>query len=321
MESIICTTCRVQISNQDESRSHYKSQFHTYNLKRKYVSLKPVSLEIYEEKLKESALLAPAEEKSLLCECCQKEFHTQKALNKHLKGKQAATEQKIVEHSITCLFCNLESENIEINIKHMLQVHGFFIPNLEEIKDIDSMLKYLHKKVRELLLCLYCNNRQGHNFKSVQSVQQHMLNKQHCFLNTDEDEEEFKEFYLQENNEILNSEEEEIKSGNYSDVASQGSINSSHMIPAEFLPTGELRLNNGKILGSKEYQKYYKQFHRPLPQRKKQLLEIVAESHETIGNNYQWKSHREIPSDDIREKTLKQGLKNNMLQHHFRKQN
>ena len=288
MESIICTTCRVQISNQDESRSHYKSQFHTYNLKRKYVSLKPVSLEIYEEKLKESALLAPAEEKSLLCECCQKEFHTQKALNKHLKGKQAATEQKIVEHSITCLFCNLESENIEINIKHMLQVHGFFIPNLEEIKDIDSMLKYLHKKVRELLLCLYCNNRQGHNFKSVQSVQQHMLNKQHCFLNTDEDEEEFKEFYLQENNEILNSEEEEIKSGNYSDVASQGSINSSH---------------------------------RPLPQRKKQLLEIVAESHETIGNNYQWKSHREIPSDDIREKTLKQGLKNNMLQHHFRKQN
>ena len=330
MENSTCTTCRVPLSSQEDSRNHYKSDFHTYNLKRKYVSLGPVSFTIYEQKQKEMASLTITDPKKIICECCKQEFQTQKALYKHVKRNQVTTEQKAIDCDLTCLFCNLVSENIESNLKHMLQLHGFFIPNLECVKDLDSLLKYLHKKIRELYICLYCNHRKGHNFNLTSSVQQHMIDKQHCFLNTDEDEEEFKRFYVGENDssyEIISS-EEESKSDHYIDLGSQSSEsysysiigNNSVKVNGEILPTGELRLNNGKIVGNKEYARFYKQFYRPPTLRIQQLLEIVEESHENIGTNYQWRSNRELPSDDIREKMLKQGLKNNMLQHYLRKQ-
>ena len=333
MESIICTTCRVPLNTQDESRAHYKTSFHTYNLKRKYVSLPPVSSEVYEYKQKESALLATIEEKVYKCDCCNKVFPTQKSLSKHIRNNQVSLKPFLVDHRLTCLICNEVFLTIELNIKHMLETHGFFIPNLEDVKNLEGLLEYLHKKVRELMLCLYCNNRQGHNFRTLQAVQQHMVDKQHCFLNTDEDEEEFKEFYICEEGsfEVLSS-EEEIKLNEYIDLDSQSSdtysfslIGSNHTgLPPGITLTniGELRLENGKIIGTKEFARFYKQNFKVIPKRLQDLLAIVSEAHENIGNNYTWKSKREFVDADNSKNFLKIGLKgNSVLQPHFRSQN
>lgn len=326
METLICTTCRVPLSSQDDSRLHYKTQFHTYNLKRKYVGLQAVSLEAYQEKQKLSDELAPALPADLKCTCCGNVFPSQKSLNKHVRGKQTVSASVAVVSDITCIFCDDVSENINENIKHMLVKHGFFIPDLDLVKDLAELLKYLQDKVRELFLCLYCNNR-ANNFQSAKSVQQHMIDKQHCFINTDEDEMEFRRFYaLDSSFEVLSS-EDEVHLEHYIDLGSQSSETSSFSLIGtkssrggiEVLPTGELKLPNGKVIGHKQFKRYYQQIYRPKPVRIQQLLEILGEDKE-CGEVEEKKEWHENFTGIQEAKLLKQGLKNNMLQPHMRKQ-
>lgn len=329
MDSITCTACRIQFTIQDEGRAHYKSEFHTYNLKRKYVNLEPVSKEVYQKKLQESQFLSSQLEKTFKCECCNQNFPSQKTLNRHVRSKQSVQGTQEVDAVVTCLFCNFVSENVPMNLKHMLENHGFFVPDFEFVKDMGKLLEYLSKKVRELMVCLYCNNRQGHNFKSPQSVQQHMIDKQHCFLNTDEDEAEFKEFYGAEsdNSYDIISSEDEIRLDHYIDLGSQSSetcsltlLSSQNLkIPAEILKTGELKLENGKILGNKYFAKYYRQFYRPVPQRIQSLQALAEERPKTEDKTIQNLNETEF-SNECQANSLKIGMKNNMLQHYFRSQ-
>lgn len=51
-----CPTCLLSYGDQNDFKSHYKSELHQYNVKRKLVNLKPIRLEDY-EKVKESRLI------------------------------------------------------------------------------------------------------------------------------------------------------------------------------------------------------------------------------------------------------------------------
>ena len=159
----------------------------------------------------------------------------------------------------TCIFCNRFSETLQENLKHMSEFHGFFIPDIDLAKDIEGFLTHLQKKVREFMLCIYCKN-SYHNFKSVQAVQQHMIDKQHCFVNI-ENKSEFEGFYsvkLDNSYDVIDS-DDEIDLKNYADLGSVSSETNSFTllgssmskIPAEILPTGELKLENGKIIGNR----------------------------------------------------------------------
>jgi pre-60S factor REI1 len=329
MDSLTCTACRIALTSQEEYRNHYKTEFHTYNLKRKYVSLEPVTLDAFHHKLQESQNLAAFVVKHHKCDCCGQTFPTQGSLNKHLRNAQIISEVEIVDHKVTCLFCNAISETLDLNLKHMSETHGFFIPNIDLVNNLSSILEYLNKKVRELMICLYCNSR---NFRSPQAVQQHMIDKQHCFLNCENNSEEFKEFYKTEDfsYDIISS-EDEIRLEDYIDIGSLNSdtcsytlISRSHgVIPGITLTSlGELKLENGKILGHKEFARYYRQSYKATSVRIQQLLAIVSQAHEFSGNTLALtpKPDNELAAD-INKKSLRIGLKGNMLQHHFRKQN
>ena len=43
-----CGSCRVQFSNSDQYRTHYQSDWHCYNLKRKVAQLPPLGLDEFE---------------------------------------------------------------------------------------------------------------------------------------------------------------------------------------------------------------------------------------------------------------------------------
>lgn len=47
---LLCTSCRIEVDGEDGLRTHYKSDYHRYNIKRGLVQLPPVSLEVYKEK-------------------------------------------------------------------------------------------------------------------------------------------------------------------------------------------------------------------------------------------------------------------------------
>lgn len=75
-----------------------------------------------------------------------------------------------------CLFCPQGSENLLQNIKHMSDVHSFFIPDVEYLVDMKGLLVYLGEKVCQGFMCLWCND-SGKNFHSMESAQAHMVDK------------------------------------------------------------------------------------------------------------------------------------------------
>lgn len=302
MDTTTCTACKVVIPSGPESKSHYKSEFHTYNLKRKQVNLDPVSLEIFEEKKSQNSKLAP-QSVEIKCPVCNSLFRSQEKFEKHVQSHNTHDQdrpQMPFSSDQTCLFCLNHSETIELNLNHMLISHGFFIPNIEFIKDLSLFLAYLHERIRIGLLCLYCNNKGCHQFREFRALQQHMVDKQHCFLNTEEDEEEYEEFYQYEKQECM-----ELALGKN-----------------EVMHTGELRLENGSIVGCKEYKRYYKQYYRPRNQRHAELLRIMAEEYRKIPVETCWNTTDDLKAKESfkQRRDLVQGLKNNMLKHHFRRQ-
>jgi hypothetical protein len=278
--------------------------------------------------MQEKEQLSLAFVKTIKCECCNQGFDTQKQLAKHLKSQQKTSGDNIGDLDVqkTCLFCSFVAEDLQSNLKHMMVTHGFFIPDMEHVKSFEGLLTYLHRKVRELLICLYCNS--GYSFRSVSAVQQHMRDKQHCFLSSD-DPKELEDYFTSENErsfEIISS-EDDIRLDHYVDLGSQSSETCSFSLLSSHHPTvngevstlGELRLPSGKILGTKDFWRYYKQYFRPVPKRIQEFVAIASE--QQAGRKDSSPRLEGLRNDEgLEEARLRQGLKNNMLQPHFRRQ-
>lgn len=52
--------------------------------------------------------------------------------------------------------------------------HGFFIPDIEYLKDVKGLIKYLGEKISVGNICIYCNGK-GKTFHSLEAVQSHMV--------------------------------------------------------------------------------------------------------------------------------------------------
>lgn len=159
----------------------------------------------------------------------------------------------------------------------MLTAHSFFIPDIEHVENLEAMLGYINEKVRIGFMCLFCNNEGAHSFKSAQAVQQHMLDKQHCFLNTEDDEEEYAHFYAQKE-----------------DFKVMSLVSRTEELPVEIMETGELRLKSGVILGHKKYARYYKQNIHVRPERETRLLAIMAEEYQKLEVTATWRGIEKI---------------------------
>ncbi|KAI8393587.1 C2H2 type zinc-finger-domain-containing protein [Radiomyces spectabilis] len=85
-----------------------------------------------------------------------------------------------------CLFCSQVNTDFEMNLDHMASVHGFFLPDIEYLEDTRGLIAYLVEKVQDGI-CIYCNGR-GREWKSVEAVRSHMLDKGHCKMAYDESE-------------------------------------------------------------------------------------------------------------------------------------
>uniref|UniRef100_A0AC35G9P0 C2H2-type domain-containing protein n=1 Tax=Panagrolaimus sp. PS1159 TaxID=55785 RepID=A0AC35G9P0_9BILA len=96
--------------------------------------------------------------------------------------------------STSCLFCNNRSDTVEGNLEHMT-IHGFFIPDAEYCIDVNGLLTYLGMKVGCGGVCVLCNKR-SKNFRTLDAVQKHMRDKQHCRFSVDDDDVvEYLDFY------------------------------------------------------------------------------------------------------------------------------
>lgn len=137
-----------------------------------------------------------------------------------------------------CLFCNVESTSLDSNMMHMSQAHSFFIPDIEYLIDLESLLGYLSVVISVFHECLFCGSSKTSKF----AVQDHMRAKGHCKVDFDDDEHDLKQFYdfLGDGDENGEEREEEVT-----------------LVPNE----DELRLPSGKILGHRSNNRQFRQHH------------------------------------------------------------
>ncbi|CDW78361.1 zinc finger protein 622-like [Stylonychia lemnae] len=313
-----------------------------------------------------------------------------------------------------CLFCNKESEGVKKNLDHMMITHSYFIPDVDCIINLKGLLGYIAERIHLGYLCLLCSKQ----FSNGRSCQQHMMDKGHCQMST-EDEEEYEEFYdftkTYDNHPLVEKqsqkkkerkegegeqdeawedvdfeseeevegeveEEEEKNQQEESKVVEESKLDGEceqidtsttpkekragkefkqrlgkqredatlglNIKAAELLETGEIKLGNGKIIGTRELRYIYKQKFRMPDTREAVLINklaleyrrirsvAISGSAEAIGNNaalqvynglkfnrHDANAAREYNMMKKRENynKLKMGLTGNNLQYYFRK--
>jgi hypothetical protein len=90
-----CITCHVAFHNGDLQRSHYKSDWHRYNLKRKVADLGPITAVEFAEKVEVIQQQQRAEKSNeaqqrvaQMCKDCGKAFTSENGLLNHTKSKK-----------------------------------------------------------------------------------------------------------------------------------------------------------------------------------------------------------------------------------------
>lgn len=92
-----CNSCAVAFRNSDAQRTHMRSDWHRYNLKRKVAELPPVSSEDYNDKVlaaqaSNDAVAAQAAY-AKICPTCQKTYYSENAYQNHLASKAHKTRE------------------------------------------------------------------------------------------------------------------------------------------------------------------------------------------------------------------------------------
>lgn len=221
-----------------------------------------------------------------------------------------------------CLFCPHMSKDFEESLKHMSLVHGFFIPDLHYLTDIEGLISYLCKKVGVGYMCVFCSTK-GKAFHSVEAVQQHMVNKCHCRLFFEGDAGlEYAEYfdYTSSYPKDLTRGGEDVNGDKQTDdtAAPDASLEVSDNL--------ELVLASGAKLGHRSLRQVYKQHPPTLEQRKATLIGRLTAQYRAIG----WKD--EMGALDVTKRDEKWAakmkqtrdmrlkVKANKLQQHFRPQ-
>ncbi|KAG2691682.1 hypothetical protein I3760_08G019500 [Carya illinoinensis] len=181
----------------------------------------------------------------------------------------------------SCFMCNLEHDTIENCMVHMHKQHGFFIPDIEYLKDPKGLLTYLGLKVKRDFMCLYCNER-CHPFNSLEAVRKHMVAKSHCRVHygdgDEEEEAELEEFYDYSSSYVDEDGKQLVASGGMDNTVELG-IGGAELIISRRSEKGI----STKSIGSREYLRYYRQKPRPSPMNSAAITAALASRYRSMG--------------------------------------
>ncbi|KAJ9184162.1 hypothetical protein P3X46_007929 [Hevea brasiliensis] len=218
-----------------------------------------------------------------------------------------------------CFMCDQEHDDLESCMVHMHKRHGFFIPDVEYLKDPKGLLTYLGLKVKRDFMCLYCNDR-CHPFNSLEAVRKHMVAKSHCkvhYGDGDDDEEvELEEFYDYSSSYVDEDGKQLTTSGDMANTVELGSGGSELIIT-----TSSDNKISSKTLGSREFLRYYRQEPHPSPANSGAITAALASRYRSMGlatlqskeQMVRMKVMKEMNRSGVETMRTKIGLKNNVI--------
>lgn len=109
------------------------------------------------------------------------------------KESVASSTKPRADPLLDCLFCNYKSPSFSLNVHHMGQFHGMFIPEKDFLVEPENLVKYLHRKIHEHHQCLKCHKA----VHSASGIQTHMRDRGHCMIGYESEAElvEIGQFY------------------------------------------------------------------------------------------------------------------------------
>ncbi|XP_065562992.1 cytoplasmic 60S subunit biogenesis factor ZNF622-like [Artemia franciscana] len=311
-QALYCEACRKKFSCNKSFENHTQSYKHIENSKR-VLEMNPGELSENDE-----AKSIKEEEDANQEQMPQKEVAAQQE-DTYSEIEEVDSDEWDNEDEIppdTCLFCLKQSKGPEENIRHMSISHSFFLPDYKYICDIEGLIAYLGQRVGSGKLCLWCGHK-GKQFKSLQALQQHMMDKGHMRL-------------FHEGETLIEYEDFYDYSSSYPDAAMADpdeEITDDVLIGDGY----EMTLPSGAVIGHRSLFRYYRQKlnpnPRPAPQRKS-LPYDISQMKALGWTNEQ--TSKEVIQRKIRDlnffkrvvstKHVQLGVKANKLQKHFRHQ-
>jgi len=192
----------------------------------------------------------------------------------------------------------------------MAKIHGFFIPDIEYLQNLEGLISYLGEKISIGNVCLYCNDK-GRMFHSMESVQAHMRDQSHCKLRYEEEIEEYEDFY----DFSINPDEDpnNPQKGKELELAERFAKTPAHLDHTGY----GLILPTGKQIGHRSLITYYRQWYRD------PHVSNIVKHYRKLGW-HDTKANEPVPVHIIKQRQkaeMKLGVKANNLQTHFRFQN
>ena len=162
------------------------------------------------------------------------------------------------------LFDNHVSETMEDNLEYMWKTYGFYLPDSKYLKDPEGLLQYLGAKMQYGHLPLYESglNPDAKQLKTLHGVQRHMIDRGKTKMLYENNEDEYEEYY----DYAMDGGDEETMAFQNAIVA----LNDAETAPGWFQAAAGYELlipkRNGKglkVLGCREFARYYRQRHVP----------------------------------------------------------
>jgi pre-60S factor REI1 len=200
-----------------------------YNLKRRMASLPPISADTYADNVATSLVSSKQESLDAASSSSEEEHAEESDKFEDLIGEQVQIN--------CCLFCTKDSDSLETNLEHMSSEHGLYIPEIEHLSSLETIVGYLRTVITEYNECLYC----GTIKQSAEGIRRHMLDKGHCMINL-EREPELLEFWEFSDSDGYDTDEEE---------APKSRPRKTDTAATRDLSQGEYTLPSGKVVGSK----------------------------------------------------------------------
>ncbi|CAN8326775.1 unnamed protein product [Cochlearia groenlandica] len=191
-----------------------------------------------------------------------------------------------------CLMCDKKHKTLEKCMVHMHKYHGFFVPDVEYLKDPEGLLTYLGLKVKRDFMCLYCNEL-CHPFSSLEAVRKHMEAKSHCKLRygdgDDDEDAELEEFYDYSSSYVDEAGDQIIVSGETESTVEL--VGGSELV----ITDRSEKATTSRTLGSREFMRFYRQKPRPTSQNSNQIITSLSSRYKSMGL-------RTVPSKEDRVK-------------------
>ncbi|KAI8642506.1 C2H2 type zinc-finger-domain-containing protein [Parasitella parasitica] len=174
-----CISCQVAFQSADGQRNHYRSDWHRYNLKRKVVSLPPVTSEQFNSKTeardtKEAETKKIVETTNNYCQTCRKTFGSNNQYDNHMqskKHKEVAAKQALKQEEFK------QEKQVPANIEKQVDLR------ITEETTEEEMLAMIDEKIKtaprlEETDCLFCS----HKADSFEDNMTHMTNVHSLFI-------------------------------------------------------------------------------------------------------------------------------------------